>query len=83
MALFRNRVFAHTTKLKILRQEHPEFGVGLKPHKQWSLQERGRDLRGIRKTGTGHVKMEQTVEPCGHELRTPGPQRLQEAGRRL
>lgn len=34
MALFRNRVFAHTTKLKILRQEHPEFGVGLKPHEQ-------------------------------------------------
>lgn len=34
VALFRNRVFAHTTKLKILRQEHPEFGVGLKPHKQ-------------------------------------------------
>lgn len=49
-----------------------------------SLQEKGEgDLRGIRKTGTDQVKMEQTMEQCSHELRTPGPQRLQEAGRRL
>ena len=34
VALFRNRVFANATKLKILRREHPEIGVGLKPHKR-------------------------------------------------